>query len=493
MSQGVDPPEDVQEVSRRHILHDDINEVQCCQRLASMIHDATPENKNVLISHLDDFVQALKQNYSIDVPPGLLATGGDAATSIRQQEPDITMVDAEITSNAEAHPDADMFQPTQNVAVEKRRHLSSDSIAQLEDTESVESEGDARQKRRRISQRRQIKPLQFTKRVEGPDDWKEVSLAMSQEITVAKLGELRKQFYNDLRTIPMPAGSKHRRSIGPEDDPLFDRAHAAQMTNFFFEDVMGVSGQQQLKLFVTQYSGENQLDLGAATRATKIVHDEGAPDHIRRFFAAYGADVRGDSGNSNSAVKHIEQVTRSIRTLHEYQKVCRCIDNDDKDIRAYLANLLVPEELEKLMEKGQGVSVPSVARRVLGFLARADHGSLNSRCDRAKSINIVLEKMGEPALLLMPASSMTFLKDMGVARVTAACDKLLELCPWIPTFTAMLDPLVWQPYKAGEPRLPIDISCIGDGHAGGFIEHVRDAGQQFHRKRIEEIAPTEER
>lgn len=357
-----------------------------------------------------------------------------------------------------------------------------------------------KRKRKRRGAPKLEKPLKNTRKIKTIGDLTELSIAMNDKFSTPVIKDIQTQYFNKLLEIPRPAGNRHNTRVDQEDDKLFDVTTAAQLTEFFFSNTMGESGMTQISKFVHEYSpepGENRHDAGTANRLRGIALDPHCPIVLKNFCAALSAETTREQ-EETSVIGHIIGLHRTWQAYDTYAQLCDKIDNDSGAMWAFIQSKVTAEKVKEIkdttrVQTASGISHASVAIDLLVSLGGLNRDTFVARNDKARPLALLLSKLGKGFILLLPVSSVTFLKTVGPGKVGPACDVLLELCPYLPDFVKLLDKFIWRPYQQGASVLPLDVDCLAP-HPGEsrFLQQLHEAVNTYQVKQQAHAAAVED-
>lgn len=401
-------------------------------------------------------------------------------------------------------------EPTNTLEVSRTRdHVSAASKRKSPANDQDGSEASSRKKRcsstqsngrntsssRKSSNQRKSsarRPLADSRIMHGPEDWDDVSddLAINTQCSVSTLDNQRYDLFQKLLDAPAPQGSQIPPRDGMTPGKMYNSALAAQMVKFFFEDTMGPPGKQQLLDFVLQYRPASdeakRLDLGAAARMRQLAMESSVPAELGLLFASLSVDANTKMPDKNSALAQAQKITRLRDILEHYDNAAKEIDENKETMWAYVGQKIGVENAADLRKGKQGVSKASIARKVICAVADIDASVLNTAIDRARPVDLFLKRMGDPFMLILPPSSIKFLKEMGKDRINAACDLVLDMCPWVANFVQCVETFIWKPYVDGVPRLPLDNALLAHSNRDAiFLNGLNKLVQDFRDERRE--------
>lgn len=226
------------------------------------------------------------------------------------------------------------------------------------------------------------------------------TLAISSDCGLTELSAIRTRFEAELLQISLASRDGSAKSHG------FTEEEAADLTGFFFDDIMGPVSLQRLIGLVKSYTptdggdgesgDDDKTDAGALVRLKKIAHDKQAPLVIRRFFGTFHHHQRLQ--NTNAVMVHLQQIIDSRELLLNYERVRTHVEDRDVATLNYLT--------EKGMTVGVGRGWSTVAIDFLADRVQIKRSTFVNMCERAKGINTLVDHFGEGILPLLPPGSM---------------------------------------------------------------------------------------
>ncbi len=169
-------------------------------------------------------------------------------------------------------------------------------------------------------------------RGEVEDQLESLTLAMTSEAGTEQLEKVRNAFFQELVKMRVKVTADNRTKVVG-----FAQDEAAEITNFFFVEMMGPKALGRLGSLVRLYTAEldDGMDRGAAARAQTLAEMADNPLSIRRFFNAF-SKAQSTRTSSTSGLAHMHQITLSINLLEQYGGLRRMAAGKDPALLAFL-------------------------------------------------------------------------------------------------------------------------------------------------------------
>ena len=117
----------------------------------------------------------------------------------------------------------------------------------------------------------------------------------------------------------------------------FKDADIVDITNFFFDDLIGPRGSKRLSTLIETCAIANgeAPDIRSAVRARDAANDPSTPEIFRRFFSAY-SQAAGQTRSPNEHLEHIRQVKDDLAFLKEYNVLKERAEAKDSTLITFL-------------------------------------------------------------------------------------------------------------------------------------------------------------
>jgi hypothetical protein len=231
-----------------------------------------------------------------------------------------------------------------------------------------------------------------------------ICMSLSDEIGVDVIRAAQHDFFHALLDL--------KTSVRQKDDTVVEKQlgsdGAANATNFFFRDCMGLQVMRRLTETIDAHNSNPQLFASrCATRAAHLVQDEEVPFRIRRFFGSVLAVVRSQAPKPIQAIYQMQQ---HIELLAEYNKLVE-----------ELGAGATSENAKFLIKKGystsRGRGWASAARLYLQDSLALTKGQVNNLINNAYVLTRIVKLFGRGMLLVLPRNAV----KQYVAPLASAC------------------------------------------------------------------------
>jgi hypothetical protein len=218
------------------------------------------------------------------------------------------------------------------------------------------------------------------------------ALAMSAEIGLNVLSHKRRALQQDLNQLHVEVKIDNQRRMAS-----FSSDEARELTNFFFDEVMGSQGLLQVSNIIKFYFSppSDGVDNSTAARAEKMSNDKDCLPQIRDFFGAFSKAVRCENSRT-SCFGRWQIMLRKLELFGRFTKLRQMA----KDKHPDLLNFLTAKGNE--YQTGQGRGWVSCSNRYLADSLGMTDNKLQCTCLDMQGIAELVKHFGPGITLVIP-------------------------------------------------------------------------------------------
>jgi hypothetical protein len=160
-------------------------------------------------------------------------------------------------------------------------------------------------------------------------------LPMTDQIDTQTLAKMRSRFCSRVQALEMTI-SKDRKQMR---HVTFTPIEVAQITNFFFSDMLGVKALKRLSDLVKFYAeeGEDDVNQGLSSRARILADDCNTPQILRAYYDHLHKAT--DHVKQNPVLKQVHHNLRQLDFLQEHRRLKSLAQQKDPQLAATLKDL----------------------------------------------------------------------------------------------------------------------------------------------------------
>jgi hypothetical protein len=238
------------------------------------------------------------------------------------------------------------------------------------------------------------------KTARGPGSLKDIEWALNDKISHVDLQKRRDEFYKELEAIEVEKAKGNKKQTAASKKKMLQTV--IDVTNFFFNEVMGPGAFQQVASIITDYNARNYNQIGsnAVTRAVYLASINGTPTVIRSFYTSFANSERFNA-NSNS---NYARLLKSIYDVELYKSFLAL--HDSVEMRdPSLVQFLESKGLKTAIGRGYRSLVMKYLQKELGF--DEERTELQNRFQAGQGLAEVVKHFGEGFLILLPSGTAT--------------------------------------------------------------------------------------
>jgi hypothetical protein len=227
----------------------------------------------------------------------------------------------------------------------------------------------------------------------------ELTLPLSDEVSVERLAELRHCFIRKLaevdvsnHTIFLDSKGNVKKHIRPKNT-AFSKAEQCQIADFVFLQFFGKPAQDRIRNIITYHNQPQSNNAQFVTRARNASLDKSNPFALRKLFAAMVQSEIGGDGNNKSydAVHRHESL---FETLYYYTKVVKLAKAGDNSIRQALT--------DRGFGTKQGVNWASASKSLVASAVGQSPAQISNKLQQAQMVTGFIERWGNGFFLCLP-------------------------------------------------------------------------------------------
>jgi hypothetical protein len=217
-------------------------------------------------------------------------------------------------------------------------------------------------------------------------------LSMSNQVDINALAQMRSRFCSRIQTLQMTVTKDNKRV-----EATFGPYEVAEITNFFFSDMLGVKALKRLSDLVHYYSetSDTPFDKHVSSRARWLAEDSKTPEMLRAYYSHLSRATEHD--DEHRVFKHLQQVLRHLDLLKEHNRL------------KLLAQEKNPDLVEVLKQAGQttrrGRTLVSCLLDFLSGSLRTSKTALSNIVQEYSGIEKLVDLFGQGLILLLPPGS----------------------------------------------------------------------------------------
>lgn len=268
-----------------------------------------------------------------------------------------------------------------------------------------------------------------------------ITMAFNDQVDAIALTATQHEFYSQLCALTLTVKVNNK-----EEKQRFTETEAADITNFFFIEMMGPASLRHLQSLVQIYNTkcETGTDRGAGARAEAAARNKNNIKIVRKFFGAFARTQRLQPSNKNkNELATVEQIVAYRELLLLYKRLTQLAECKDEQL------------LKSLQDAGystrQGITWQSCVTRFLSDQVGISRIVLTNTCQLALGVKALTDSFGTGIIPLLPPKAMARLNRWGNQRISAAVNLLTKHAPFINGVCSLIDKHVYMPITQGTP------------------------------------------
>ncbi len=216
-----------------------------------------------------------------------------------------------------------------------------------------------------------------------------LTLPMSSRVGVEQLSIIRDEYYRSLMNSKFNVRKNNKLQ-----DESFSDVDAVQMTNLFFNDLIGPEALKRIANIIKHY---NRPDNGVARRAEKLSYAADIPlEEVREFFHAYSKAQRAQNGTGSVFFK-MQRTVWGLELLQHLTRLRQMARDKHPDLLMFLRDRNYHPE--------RGVSWVSVVLRFLAESLVLDRIALRNTFQAAYGTAELVEHYGLGIIPILPSNA----------------------------------------------------------------------------------------